>query len=231
MRVRIKAKAQNAILAAYADKCGSIRAAAESLGVTATTYGKWLNFHSSFRGVGGKGKGSYSAEKAVEMIKILETETGHRAEEIFQLKKSEMNLLAKPRVYEREVSRKALEDYASHTAQRLEYQPPRDEEISLPDAIRDCLQRSKLSDRYKQVIIYKVWIGWSRRKDVQTDCGNDGCWYSQSCTNGPHRPRQTQDGLYCSECGSRLFIKRTPAWRAVGQERDPRGSAPPGRGL
>jgi hypothetical protein len=109
VRVRIKAKAQNAILAELVDRFGSVENAAKESGVPLSTYSSWLNFRTQPEFAGQQGM---KVERRRKLILRLEELTGHSIYEIFpKLPKGVKAKLSKMQVYERELQLESLEDH------------------------------------------------------------------------------------------------------------------------
>lgn len=107
-KVRIVAKAKNAILAKLADDCGGCKQAAELLGVNPTSFSQWLNFRVE---PCLSGKGAFTLDRRRDLIFRLEQATGRSIREIFPgLTKSQLHVLAKPRTVERDVDTHSLAD-------------------------------------------------------------------------------------------------------------------------
>ena len=158
VRVRIEAKAKNAILARLVDECGGVGKAAEAVGVCQNTFSRWLNFKNEFGG-GSSGRcRGHSREKRKEVIFRLEQLTGEPIRKIFPLSKEELEPLAEKRVYERVVERKALEGYARHEAMRLEHQMEESSaekvfsRIEVRDKLEEAHRNGNLNDREYDMI-------------------------------------------------------------------------------
>jgi len=122
LEVRIEAKAKNAILARLADEYGGAKAAAETVGVSYATFLNWLNFRSVIGLSTEDSWGRLKIERQCELVLRLEQLTGRSITDIFPVTKRDLEPLAKKRVYERTIERKALRNYAVNEAARLTHQ-------------------------------------------------------------------------------------------------------------
>ena len=122
VEIRIVAKAKNAILARFADECGGVKYAADSLGISPATYGNWLNFKSAPK-PGGVGAGGMRHKRLAEIIIKLEKLTGRSIRDIFPLTKKHMRLLERARVTDKTIPHENLLDYVGSEPRELTYEP------------------------------------------------------------------------------------------------------------
>lgn len=106
--IRLITTAKNGILARFCDEVGGVKKAAEAIGVSVTTFYKWIGFHNK--------PGQSKASR--EIVRRLEAKTGRLEEDIFCLSQDEMQRLRGPRVTEKTIDIAMLE-YANHTQRRL----------------------------------------------------------------------------------------------------------------
>jgi len=120
LRVRVKAKAQNAILAKLVDSAGGCAEAANLLGVCHSTFSQWLNLKTTPWGKHGDITRRMPSTRAAEIVLKLEQLTGESICDIFPISKKQLEPLAAAREYERDVDLKALENYAEEQAALIE---------------------------------------------------------------------------------------------------------------
>lgn len=101
LSVRLTTKATNAILASLVDRVGSIKAAAQLVGVSQNLFGKWLSFRSCPSGA----HFHRFPKKYTQVVIALERETGRSIYDIFpELPPGAKEMLTRKRVVTNEVS-------------------------------------------------------------------------------------------------------------------------------
>jgi RNA polymerase sigma factor (sigma-70 family) len=164
--IRAKVRLQNAHIAKVVDSYGTVKAAAEAVGVSNTTLSKWLNFKSTPRH---RVHGNARIKKAVRKLCKL---AGATLEEVFpSLTKEERGLLAKEHV------RDAVMDTHQLTSnvemQYLSYEPDLDRAIdaeALKGPIAEVL--SKLPERERQIIELRYGLGDADRVHTLAEVAN-----------------------------------------------------------
>ena len=154
LRVRVKAKAQNAILARLADDLGGVAAAAKELGVSPPTFSNWLNLHATPWGKSGNGHVHLRTDRARQLVLKLEQLTGESICNIFPISKKQLEPLAKERTYERDVKLTALEHYAQEQAALIESNINNGQRNLELDEAREALEKAlkTLSARERDIV-------------------------------------------------------------------------------
>lgn len=152
LEVRVKSKAQNAILARFADECGGVREAAKLIGVGHFTYSKWLNLHYSPVRPGRR----LSAKETKVLLRLAEL-TGRKLSDIFPFTQEQLSVLAKPRIREHILTTEQLTSAVEN--KHLSYEP--DQSRLDTQELRERLSTviSKLPARQQQILRLRYGLG------------------------------------------------------------------------
>ena len=156
VEVRLKAKLTNAILEQFSDKMGGRQAAADTLGISRSTFQIWVNLKGTFAISKGKKGGGVSKERARHIVLTLEKETGRNIREIFPLTKDELAGLTTELVEDREVQKQALLSFSGIRQGAIGYED-KVVDVDLPVNIDKALK--KLSHREREIIKLRYGVG------------------------------------------------------------------------
>jgi RNA polymerase sigma factor (sigma-70 family) len=145
--VTVVAKAKNAYLYAFAQKCGKVKEAAERIGVHPSVYSAWMNFRDV-------PTGRNCGDKVVAALGLWVDEIGEDLDTIFpEIPPEVLSMLDKQRVVTKAVSLQQLESavvqeqltYESDVSARLDH-------LELREKLNEAMKLARLSRRESEIV-------------------------------------------------------------------------------